>query len=126
MAEQITERWQELFLFQPEKVPNTVLLAAALHSRFTELKFLSAEEVFKVQSTIQSMALAVKKEARQSNKSRNEATATVEDRSATKDGPFVNSILRSSSDSSTSDNGNNAEPWCKKKLLSSLGPLTGV
>lgn len=98
MAEQITERWQALFLFQPE-APNSVLLAAALDPRFSKLKFLPAEEVFKVQSTIQSVALALKKEARQSNESGNEATTTLEDRSATKDGSFVNSILGSSSDS---------------------------
>ncbi|XP_061697825.1 pyridoxal phosphate homeostasis protein isoform X1 [Syngnathoides biaculeatus] len=110
VAKQITERWQELFLFQPE-APNAVILAAALDPRFRKLKFLTAEDVFKVQSTIQSMALAVKKEEWQSNKSRNEATAAaLEVRSAPKkDGLFVNSILGSSSDSNTSDEEN--EDW---------------
>uniref|UniRef100_A0A3Q2YJJ4 Zinc finger BED domain-containing protein 4-like n=2 Tax=Hippocampus comes TaxID=109280 RepID=A0A3Q2YJJ4_HIPCM len=102
VTEQITERWQKLFLFQPE-APNTVLLAAALDPRFRKLKFLPAEDVFKVQCTIQSMALAVKKEARQLNQSRGEATAKTKDRLGTKYGSLLKSILGSSSDSSSSE-----------------------
>ncbi|XP_037118152.1 E3 SUMO-protein ligase ZBED1-like [Syngnathus acus] len=102
VAEQITARWQKLFLFQPE-APNTVLLAAALDPRFRKLKFLPAEDVFKVQCTIQSMALAVKKQARQSNKSRHEATAKTKDRLGRKYGSLLKSILGSSSDSSSSE-----------------------
>ena len=85
MAEQITERWQELFSFQPE-APHAVMLAAALDPRFSKLKFLPAEEVFKVQNMIQSFALALKKEARQSSGRGNEATTTLVEHSATKDG----------------------------------------
>ncbi|XP_061649220.1 E3 SUMO-protein ligase ZBED1-like isoform X2 [Phyllopteryx taeniolatus] len=120
VAEQITERWQELFLFQPE-APNTVVLAAALDPRFRKLKFLPAEDVFKVQSTIQSMALAVKKEERRLNESGNEATTTLEGRSAPKkDGSFVNSILDSSSDSNTSDEEGNAQKG-KLQLIGCFG-----
>lgn len=61
-AEQITERWQGLYAFLPD-APNPVLLAAALDPRFRKLKFLPAEEVFKVQTSIQSMALAAKKDS---------------------------------------------------------------
>ncbi|KAK0138793.1 Zinc finger BED domain-containing protein 1 [Merluccius polli] len=60
-AEQITERWQELYEFLPD-TPNPVLLAAALDPRFRKLKFLPTEEVFKVQTSVQSMALAAKKD----------------------------------------------------------------
>ncbi|KAM9830564.1 E3 SUMO-protein ligase ZBED1-like isoform 1-T1 [Syngnathus typhle] len=102
VIEQIAERWQKLFSFHPE-APNTVLLAAALDPRFRKLKFLPAEDVFKVQSQIQSMALAVIKEERQSNESGNQAAATLESRFAPKDGSFTNTILGSSSDSDNSD-----------------------
>ncbi|KAL1277141.1 hypothetical protein QQF64_023814 [Cirrhinus molitorella] len=52
--------------FTPES-PNITLLAAALDPRFRNLKFLPAAQGFKVQSTIQTMALAVaaKKQVRQ-------------------------------------------------------------
>ncbi|GAA6077434.1 E3 SUMO-protein ligase ZBED1-like, partial [Tachysurus ichikawai] len=65
-TEQITARWQGLMEFTPES-PNITLLAAALDPRFRKLKFLPADQVFKVQSTVQNMALAVaaKKQARQ-------------------------------------------------------------
>lgn len=56
VGEQITERGQGLYVFLPED-PNTVLLATALDPKFRKLKFLPAEEVFKVQSTISLMAL---------------------------------------------------------------------
>ncbi|XP_049608369.1 E3 SUMO-protein ligase ZBED1 isoform X3 [Syngnathus scovelli] len=105
VIEQIAERWQKLFCFQPE-APNTVLLAAALDPRFRKLKFLPAGDVFKVQSKIQSMALAVIKEERQPNESGNQAAAaaaTLESRFAPKDGSFTNTILGSSSDSDNSD-----------------------
>ncbi|XP_077389161.1 E3 SUMO-protein ligase ZBED1-like [Festucalex cinctus] len=103
VAEQITEKWQKLFSFQPE-APNTVLLAAALDPRFRKLKFLPDEEVFKVQCTIQSMALVVRMEARHSNESGNEeATAKTKDRLSTKYGSLLKSILGSPSDSSSSD-----------------------
>uniref|UniRef100_A0A3B5A3U7 BED-type domain-containing protein n=1 Tax=Stegastes partitus TaxID=144197 RepID=A0A3B5A3U7_9TELE len=64
---QITARWQGLSVFQPES--NHALLAAALDPRFRKLKFLPPQEVFKVQITVQTMALAAKKEARQNNAS---------------------------------------------------------
>ncbi|XP_077434540.1 E3 SUMO-protein ligase ZBED1-like isoform X2 [Vanacampus margaritifer] len=103
VAEQIVEKWQKLFSFQPE-APNTVLLAAALDPRFRKLKFLPAEDVFKVQCTIQSMALVVRMEARQSNESGNEeAAAKTKDHLGTKYGSLLKSILGSSSDSSSSE-----------------------
>ncbi|XP_061542548.1 E3 SUMO-protein ligase ZBED1-like [Phycodurus eques] len=108
VAEQITERWQKLFLFQPEG-PNTVLLAAALDPRFRKLKFLPAEDVFKVQCTIQSMALAVKKKARESNESGNEVTAKSKDCLGTKYGSLLKSMLGSSSDSSSSSDEENED-----------------
>lgn len=60
LAEQITDRWVGLLTFTSE-ASNAVLLAAALDPRFRKLKFLCAEEAFKVQSTVQTMAGAVKK-----------------------------------------------------------------
>ncbi|XP_019746963.1 zinc finger BED domain-containing protein 1-like isoform X2 [Hippocampus comes] len=125
VAEQITERWQELFFFQPE-APNTVLLAAALDPRFRKLKFLPAEDVFKVQSTIQSMALAFKKEERQSQVSEDEGTATSESRFAPKDGSFANTILGSSSDSDASDEEHEAQQLSQavqKEVLQYFGEL---
>ncbi|XP_057685686.1 E3 SUMO-protein ligase ZBED1-like [Corythoichthys intestinalis] len=98
VAEQITDRWKEHLQFQPD-APNTVLLAAALDPRFRNLKFLPAEDVLEVQSAIQSLALAVK---RQSNESKTIATA-LEGYPASNDKPFLNSILGSSSDSETDD-----------------------
>ena len=64
LAEQITSRWQGLFVFEPAS-PNTILVAAALDPRFRKLKFLPADEIFKVQSTVQTMALSVRKETKQ-------------------------------------------------------------
>ena len=61
-TDQITERWQGLTQFTPD-TPNITLLAAALDPRFRKLKFLPADEVFKVQSTVQTMALAAKQHA---------------------------------------------------------------
>lgn len=56
VAEQITARWQGLYVFPPES-PNTAFIAAAL--------FLPADKAFKVQSTMQTMALAVREQVRQ-------------------------------------------------------------
>ena len=61
-TDQITERLQGLTQFTPD-TPNITLLAAALDPRFRKLKFLPADEVFKVQSTVQTMALAAKQHA---------------------------------------------------------------
>lgn len=74
-AEQITERWQGLYEFLPD-APKPVLLAAALDPRFRKLKFLPAEEVLKVQTSIQSMALAARKDSKQKHVRVEEATAT--------------------------------------------------
>uniref|UniRef100_UPI003AAD97D9 E3 SUMO-protein ligase ZBED1-like n=1 Tax=Centroberyx gerrardi TaxID=166262 RepID=UPI003AAD97D9 len=104
VAEQITARWQGLSVFQPES-PNTVLIAAALDPRFRKLKFLPADEAFKVQSTVQTMALAAKKEARQPNVSADGASSTAQDNPVTHAKgatSFLDNIL-GSSDSSTSD-----------------------
>ncbi|XP_059208582.1 E3 SUMO-protein ligase ZBED1-like [Centropristis striata] len=106
MIQQITDRWNYLLVFSPED-PNTTLLAAALDPRFRKLKFLPAEEVFKVQSTIQTMALRFQNEARQSNAQANEdSTSLMEDgpspHAKGKDGSFL-SILGSSSESNSCD-----------------------
>ncbi|XP_073710072.1 E3 SUMO-protein ligase ZBED1-like [Misgurnus anguillicaudatus] len=79
-TEQITARWQGLTEFTPES-PNITLLAAALDSRFRKLKFLPADQVFKVQSTVQTMALAVatKKQPKQPTASENGTSSTVHD-----------------------------------------------
>ncbi|XP_042343871.1 E3 SUMO-protein ligase ZBED1-like [Plectropomus leopardus] len=103
VTEQITARWQGLSVFQPES--NHVLLAAALDPRFRKLKFLSPDEVFKVQSTVQTMALVAKKEARQKNASDIGSPSTAQDMPVTHQGD-VKSLLEKilgSSDSSTSD-----------------------
>lgn len=50
-TEQVTERWQGLTEFSPES-PNITQLAAALDPRFRKLRFLPADEVFKVQSAV--------------------------------------------------------------------------
>ncbi|XP_057706031.1 E3 SUMO-protein ligase ZBED1-like [Corythoichthys intestinalis] len=102
VAEQITEKWQKLFLFRPE-APNTFQLAAALDPRFRKLKFLPAEDVFKVQCTIQSMALAAKIETKQSNGSGKLSPAKSKDRLNTKYGSLLKSMLGSSSDSSSDE-----------------------
>lgn len=94
-AEQITERWQELYEFLPD-TPNPVLLAAALDPRFRKLKFLPAEEVFKVQTTIQSMALAAKKDSKQTHVRVEEATST--SAKHTTGGSHRKSLLGSSSE----------------------------
>ncbi|KAK9969860.1 hypothetical protein ABG768_028001 [Culter alburnus] len=62
VIEQITTRWQELSVFQPES-PNTVLVADALDHRFRKLKFLLVDDVLK--------NWAAKKKARQPNVSEN-------------------------------------------------------
>lgn len=103
-AEQITDRWKDLFVFKPED-PNTALLAAALDPRFRKLKFLSSEESFKVQSTIQTIALTVKKqEERLVRAQGNESTAKDDHHPATQvKGSSLNVFGSSSSDSSGSD-----------------------
>ncbi|KAI7790056.1 putative zinc finger BED domain-containing protein 4-like, partial [Triplophysa rosa] len=103
-TEQITARWQGLMEFTPES-PNITLLAAALDPRFRKLKFLPADQVFKVQSTVQTMALAVaaKKQARQPTPSENGASSTAHD-SPEAHAKRVTSFLDIlGSDSSTSD-----------------------
>ncbi|KAK0133601.1 Zinc finger BED domain-containing protein 1 [Merluccius polli] len=95
-AEQITERWQELYEFLPD-TPNPVLLAAALDPRFRKLKFLPTEEVFKVQTSVQSMALAAKKDSKQTHVRVEEATATTS-ATHTTGGSHRRSILGSSSE----------------------------
>uniref|UniRef100_A0A8C1VWD7 HAT C-terminal dimerisation domain-containing protein n=1 Tax=Cyprinus carpio TaxID=7962 RepID=A0A8C1VWD7_CYPCA len=76
-TEQITARWQGLTEFTPES-PNITLLATALDPRFQKLKFLTADQVFKVQSTVQTMALVVvdKKQVRQPTASENGTSST--------------------------------------------------
>lgn len=101
-GEQITDRWAELFVFKPED-PNTALLAAALDPRFRKLKFLPCEESFKVQSTIQTMALTVKREDKQSNEQGNESTTNIEDHPTTQAQRSSSNVLGSSSDSNSSD-----------------------
>ncbi|KAF0045930.1 hypothetical protein F2P81_002459 [Scophthalmus maximus] len=64
-TERATERWEGLTVdFTPES-SNITLLAAALDPRFRKLRFLPADEVFKVQSAVQAMALASKQQVRQ-------------------------------------------------------------
>uniref|UniRef100_A0A8C5NCM1 BED-type domain-containing protein n=1 Tax=Gouania willdenowi TaxID=441366 RepID=A0A8C5NCM1_GOUWI len=100
VTEQITARWQGLDVFQPES--NHILLAAALDPRFRKLKFLSPDEVFKVQSTVQTLALAAKKEAKQKNASEIGSPSTTQDKPLTSAKSLLEKIL-GSSDSSTSD-----------------------
>ncbi|XP_077368113.1 E3 SUMO-protein ligase ZBED1-like [Festucalex cinctus] len=122
VVQQIEERLQEVFLFQPEAA-NTVLLATALDPRFRNLKFLPAEDVLKVQSAIQSMALAVEKEERQSG---SEAAAESGGRLAPKDRTFANTILGSSSDSDASDEEDEGEQLSqavRKEVLRYFGEL---
>lgn len=60
MAQEIQSRWKDLCVFDSDS-PNTALIAAALDPRFRRLKFLSPQDTFKVQTTVQTMALEVKK-----------------------------------------------------------------
>ncbi|KAI4892975.1 hypothetical protein NFI96_003470 [Prochilodus magdalenae] len=60
-TEHLQERWREETSFS-DAAPNTVLLATALDPRFRRLKFLSPEEVLHVQTKVQTMALAEKRE----------------------------------------------------------------
>ncbi|XP_040261635.1 E3 SUMO-protein ligase ZBED1-like [Bufo bufo] len=108
-VQQITTRWQELSTFQPDSSSNTALIAAALDPRFKKLKFLSADESFKVQSTVQTMAIVAKNEMTRSSEhdeasSRrgqedNPAAAKPKDHAAIS---FLQNIL-GSSESSSSD-----------------------
>lgn len=91
-TEQITARWQGLTEFTPES-PNITLLATALDPRFQKLKFFTADQVFKVQSTVQTMALAVadKKQMKQPTARENGASSTAHNspRSACQEGHIV-------------------------------------
>lgn len=60
MVQEIQSRWQDMLVFDPDN-PNTALIAAALDPRFRRLKFLSPQDTFKVQSTVQTMAFEAKK-----------------------------------------------------------------
>ena len=98
-TDQITERWQGLTQFTPD-TPNITLLAAALDPRFRKLKFLPADEVFKVQSTVQTMALAAKQHA-QLNTVESGASTTAQDSPPEAPAKRATSFLES--DSTTSD-----------------------
>ncbi|KAL7854971.1 hypothetical protein SRHO_G00033500 [Serrasalmus rhombeus] len=60
-TQHLQERWREETSFS-DTTPNTVILATALDPRFRRLKFLSPEEVLHVQTKVQTMALAEKRE----------------------------------------------------------------
>ena len=98
-TDQITERWQGLTQFTPD-TPNITLLAAALDPRFRKLKLLPADEVFKVQSTVQTMALAAKQHA-QLNTVESGASTTAQDSPPEAPAKRATSFLES--DSTTSD-----------------------
>ncbi|KAM3869480.1 uncharacterized protein ACN63O_006885 [Diretmus argenteus] len=94
-------------------------------SGYRKLKFLPAEEAFKVQSTVQTMALAVKMEQRRGNR----ASGTAQDDDAVtvtraKGAPsFLDKIL-GSSDSSTSDEEDEEEQFnqaVQKEVLMYFG-----
>ena len=87
-----------MFVFEPEN-PDTAFLAAALDPRFRKLKFLPSEEVLKVQSTVQKMAIAIERQARGNESPSNIA----EDRPATQTKGASFLIVLGSDDSSTSD-----------------------
>uniref|UniRef100_A0AAQ6AK64 HAT C-terminal dimerisation domain-containing protein n=1 Tax=Amphiprion ocellaris TaxID=80972 RepID=A0AAQ6AK64_AMPOC len=60
-TEQLQERWKGETFFS-DTAPNTVILATALDPRFRRLKFLSPDEVLHVQTKLQTMVLAEKRE----------------------------------------------------------------
>ncbi|XP_061578913.1 E3 SUMO-protein ligase ZBED1-like [Cololabis saira] len=96
----VTERWQGLLEFTPES-PNITLLTAALDPRFRKLRFLVAEEVVKVQSAVQAMALAAKQQVRQPTASIHGADSTAQDSPPAAHAKKTTSFL--DSDSTTSD-----------------------
>lgn len=122
-TEQITARWQGLTEFTPES-PNITLLAAALDPRFRKLKFLPADQVFKVQSTVQNMALAVaaKKQARQPTESENGTSCTAHDspKSHAKVTLFLDIL---GSDSSNSDEEEHEEQQLNQAVQREVGSL---
>lgn len=67
--ERVTERWEGVTGFCPESAPNMILIAAALDPRLVKLKFLSAEQIFKVQSTVQTVALEARRAEHEQNSS---------------------------------------------------------
>lgn len=60
MASEVQSRWEDVCVFDQDS-PNVALIAAALDPRFRRLKFLSAQDTFKVQSTVQTMAFEAKR-----------------------------------------------------------------
>lgn len=127
-AEQITGRWENLFVFRAED-PNPALLAAALDPRFKKMKFLPSDESFKVKSTIQSMALDVKKEARQAHKETNTYTEEQTPPASQAKGQAGGNILGSSSDSSDEDDADAKETQeVQREILQFFGehPLSKI
>lgn len=61
MANDIQLRWEALCVFDQD-TPNIALIAAALNLQFRRLKFLSPQDTFKVQSTVQTMAFEAKRQ----------------------------------------------------------------
>lgn len=61
MANDIQLRWEALCVFKQDN-PNIALIAAALNPQFRRLKFLSPQDTFKVQSTVQTMAFEAKRQ----------------------------------------------------------------
>lgn len=99
-AEQITERWEGLTEFTPES-PNITLLAAALDPRFRKMKFLPADEVFKIQNTVRAMAFAASQQVRKPTASNHGASSTAQDSLPAAKARGATSFL--DSDSTTSD-----------------------
>lgn len=99
-AEQITVRWEGLTEFTPES-PNITLLAAALDPRFRKMKFLPADEVFKIQNTVRAMAFAASQQVRKPTASNHGASSTAQDSPPAAKAKGATSFL--DSDSTTSD-----------------------
>ncbi|XP_049902249.1 E3 SUMO-protein ligase ZBED1-like [Epinephelus moara] len=63
-TEQLQQRWKKETTFS-DTAPNTVILSSALDPRFRKLKFLTPEQVFKVQAKVQTEAFEVRRDHQQ-------------------------------------------------------------
>ena len=63
-TEQLQQQWKKKRTFS-DTAPNTLILSSALELRFRKLKFLTPEQVFKVQAKVQTEAFEVRRDHQQ-------------------------------------------------------------
>ena len=100
-TEQLHQRWKETTF--SDTAQNTVILSSALDPRFRKLRFLTPEQVFKVQAKVQTQAFEVRKDNQQQRDGVHEQTSVTSTITVAAPAPTTHvSLLHSLLDSETS------------------------